>query len=84
MLWQLSLHVQGVSQNEGDLFLLAAVGEPIPGEHALAGDGHVLAEGGEGVADSLGEAATLPRKAMAPAASRMQTARVLACRSMPQ
>jgi len=43
-----------VAEDEGDLFLLAEVGEPVPGEQARAGDGHVLAEGGEGVADGLG------------------------------
>src|SRR5262249_55904303 len=46
--------VQGVAQHEGDLFLLAQVGKPVPGEHALAGDDHVVAEGGEGATDGLG------------------------------
>jgi hypothetical protein len=43
-----------VSENEGDMVLVAEIGEPVPGEHALAGEGEVVAERGEGVEDSLG------------------------------
>jgi predicted outer membrane repeat protein len=34
-----------VSQDEGDLLLLAQIGKPVPGEHALTGDDEPLAEG---------------------------------------
>jgi hypothetical protein len=48
------LHVQGVAQDEGDLLLLAEVGQPVPGEHALTGDGQAVAEGGDGLEEGLG------------------------------
>ena len=38
------LHVEGVAQDEGDLLLGAEVGEPVPGEHALAADDEPFAE----------------------------------------
>jgi hypothetical protein len=47
------LHVQGVAEHEGDPFLVAEVGEPVPGEHALAGDGQAGAEGRHGFKDGL-------------------------------
>ena len=34
--------------------LLAQVGEPVPGEHALAADDQALAEGGESVEEGIG------------------------------
>jgi hypothetical protein len=39
------LHGQGVAQREGDGLVLAAVGQPVPGEHALAADDEVLTAG---------------------------------------
>jgi hypothetical protein len=39
-------HVQGMAQDEGDALLLAGVGQPVPGEHALAGDDQAVAVGG--------------------------------------
>ena len=48
------LHVQGVSQDEGDVVLLAEVGEPVPGEHALAGDGETVAAGSDGAEEGVG------------------------------
>ena len=47
------LHVQGVAEDEGDLLLVAQVGEPVPGEHALAGDDDVGAEGRQHVEQQL-------------------------------
>src|SRR5262245_25862044 len=41
------LEVKGVTEHEGDLFRLTEVREPVPGEHALAGDDQTVAEGGE-------------------------------------
>ena len=35
------LHVQGVAEDEGDALVFAEVGEPVPGEHALAADDQV-------------------------------------------
>src|SRR5262249_39098972 len=39
--------------NERDLLLLAQVGKPVPGEHALAGDGQAVAEGSNGLEESI-------------------------------
>ena len=47
------LHVQSVSQNEGEFLLLAQVGEPVPGEHALTGDGQPIAEGSDGTEEGI-------------------------------
>jgi hypothetical protein len=48
------LHVQSVAKDEGALFLLTEIGEPVPGEHALASDGQSVAEGGDGVEEGVG------------------------------
>jgi hypothetical protein len=37
-----------VAEDEGDLLRFAEVGESVPGEQALAGDGEPVAEGGDG------------------------------------
>ena len=42
-------HVEGVAEDEGDAFGGAEVGEPVPGEHALAADDESVAEGRQGV-----------------------------------
>jgi hypothetical protein len=42
-------HVQGVSENESDLLVVAEVGQPVPGEQALDGDDEIVAEGGDGL-----------------------------------
>jgi hypothetical protein len=34
-----------VGQHEGEVFTRAGIGQPLPGEHALGGDGEVVAEG---------------------------------------
>src|SRR5579872_2767230 len=47
------LHVQGVSQDEGDVLSLAQVGEPVPGEHALDADDESGAEGCDGAEKAL-------------------------------
>jgi hypothetical protein len=49
------LHGQGVAQSEGDALVGAQIGEPVPGEHALATDDEVLAIGLDG-AEELGGA----------------------------
>ncbi len=48
------LHVQGVAEDEGDALVLAEVGEPVPGEHALAADDEAVAEGRDGVEEGVG------------------------------
>jgi hypothetical protein len=48
------LHVQGVTQDEGDSLLGAQVGEPVPGVQALDADHDVVAKRGEGFEDALG------------------------------
>ena len=35
-------HVKRMTQDKGDISLAAQVGQPVPGEDALYGDGHVL------------------------------------------
>ena len=47
-------HVQGVAQREGDRFVFAEVGEPIPGEHALDADDQAGAVRRDGVQENLG------------------------------
>jgi hypothetical protein len=46
-------HVQRVADEEGDVFLGAAVGQPVPAEHALDADNEVVAEGGDGSEESV-------------------------------
>jgi len=48
------LHGQGVPEDEGDALNFAEVGEPVPGEHALAADDEVFAEGLDGVEEGVG------------------------------
>ena len=43
-----------MAQDEGDGLVLAQVGEPVPGEHALAADDQAVAEGRDGVEKGLG------------------------------
>ena len=50
------LHVEGVAQDEWDVFLLAAVGEPAPGKHALDADNNTVAELSDGFQEGLGVA----------------------------
>src|SRR5262249_13022798 len=46
-------HVQGGPQDEGDVLLGAEVGQPVPAEGALDGNGEVVAEGGDGLEEAL-------------------------------
>jgi len=48
------LHVQRVAKREGDLVIFAKIGEPIPGEHALAADDEARAIRRDGVAKGVG------------------------------
>src|SRR5262249_11755261 len=48
------LPVQSVSEDKRDLLFLAEVGEPVPGEQALAGDDETFAEGGDGAEEGVG------------------------------
>ena len=47
------LHVEGVAQREGDGVVFAKVGEPVPGEHALAADDQAGAIRRDGVEKGL-------------------------------
>jgi hypothetical protein len=47
------LHVESVSEDEGDTLLLAEVSEPVPGEHAPTGDGESIAEGSDGLEEGV-------------------------------
>jgi hypothetical protein len=38
-------HVEGMAEDEGDVFLGTEVGDPVPGEHAFYGDHDVLTKG---------------------------------------
>jgi hypothetical protein len=48
------LHVEGVSEHEGNALLPAEIREPVPREDAVDGDDHVLAEGSDDVEEVLG------------------------------
>ena len=48
------LHVQGMAKHEGKADLLAEVGHPVPAEHALHGDDHVIAVGRQRTEQVLG------------------------------
>lgn len=48
------LHVQGVAEHEGQLVVGTEVGEPVPGEHALAADDDAVAIGSYGVEERRG------------------------------
>src|SRR4051812_15999265 len=47
-------HVEGVAEHDGDLLLLAEVGQPVPGEHALGADDEAIAEGSDGAQEAVG------------------------------
>src|SRR5262249_36997071 len=47
-------HVQGVADDQPDLLQRAAVGQPVPGEHAFAADHQVRAVRGDGGQEGLG------------------------------
>ena len=47
------LHVQGVSDHEGNVLLGAAVGEPIPAEHALDANDDAFAERCDGLEQGI-------------------------------
>ena len=47
-------HVQGVAEREGDRLVFAQIGEPVPGEHALAADDEPVAEGFDRVEEGFG------------------------------
>ena len=38
-------HVEGMAENERDVFLGTEIGDPVPGEHAFDSDHDVLSEG---------------------------------------
>src|SRR5262245_49458008 len=48
------LHGQGVPQDEGDVLVLAQVGQPVPGEHALTADDQSVAEGADSIEEGVG------------------------------
>src|SRR5207249_4411742 len=48
------LHVQGMAEHEGDFVILAQIGQPVPGEHALAADDQALAKWLDGVEKGCG------------------------------
>jgi len=47
-------HVEGMAEDEWDLFAGTEVGEPVPGEHALGGDDEVLTERFDGAKEGAG------------------------------
>jgi hypothetical protein len=46
-------HGVGVAEDEGDVLFAAAVGEPVPAVHALAGDEEAVAEGSDGAEEGF-------------------------------
>ena len=49
-----SSHVEGVAEDEVDVFLIAEISEPVPGEHALDGDDDVITERFDGFEEEIG------------------------------
>lgn len=47
-------HVEGMTEDEGNLLLVTEICDPVPGEHAFDGNHDVLAEGGNGTEKSFG------------------------------
>ena len=47
-------HVQGMTEDKGDVFSLAEICEPIPSEDALDGDHDIVAVGGKSVEERPG------------------------------
>jgi hypothetical protein len=47
-------HVQGVAQDEGDVFVVTQIGKPVPAEQALAADDEVVAVRGDGLVEGVG------------------------------
>ena len=43
-----------MAEHKEDVLILAQVGEPVPGEHALAADDQAVAPGGDGVEEGVG------------------------------
>jgi len=56
-------HVEGVTENEGEVFSGAQIADPVPGEHALHGNGHVRAKGVEDPQEGLWRSWDLPVEA---------------------
>ena len=79
------LHVQRVAEDEGDPLGGAEVGEPVPGEHALAADDQPVAVRGQRRQEvGPGSGGSVTSRTIAPAESSTQSDRVLVCRSTPQ
>jgi hypothetical protein len=53
-------HIKGVTKDEGDLFALTEIGEPVPGEHALDSNDDVVAVGTDGLEEWLGFGTHVP------------------------
>jgi hypothetical protein len=47
-------HVEGVAENEGNIFFIAEVSEPIPGEHAFYGNDDVFAVWFDSLEEGIG------------------------------
>jgi hypothetical protein len=78
------LHVQGMSEDEGDAVVFTPVGDPVPGEHALDADDNVVLQRLDSAGQGGGEALMCLCSRSSPLSSRMQTYRDRACRSTPQ
>jgi len=78
------LHIQRMSQDEGDLVLPAQISQPVPGKQTLARHDEPFAIG----LDHLEKASGITRQvdvfAVSPPSSTTQTCIVLACKSIPQ
>jgi hypothetical protein len=53
-------HVEGMTEDEGDVFALTEIGKPIPGEHTLDGDDDVVAVGVDDLEERLGFGGQVP------------------------
>src|SRR5439155_9990553 len=78
------LHVQGVAQDEGDALCGAEVGEPVPGEQALTGDGQPVAEGSDSAEEGIRPGGDSLVQDDGTGRVEDTQGEVLACRSTPQ
>ena len=78
------LHIEGVTEDEGDLLARAQVGEPVPAEDALDANHEALAVGPGRLEEGSRLGAHPLWSRLLPCASRTHRYSVRACRSTPQ
>ena len=77
-------HVEGMVQDERDLFILTEIGQPVPGKHAFGGNHKIIAERFDCPQKCSGLVRMLRCRTISPSRLRMQRYILLVCRSIPQ